>query len=136
MPSPLQFANIRRCTFWQTTAPSSVRFVMKHCVCVFFLVGKAIFLPWIRVVLWVPAPPTLSQWTTAQAWWTHRLLHTAWRLTWWTVRQVMVGNLSGVAFLQKICLKLPALSWWQRITFFIWFTPCRGSLEWFETRLR
>lgn len=105
-------------------------------VCVLFLlVGKAISLPWIRAVLWDPAPPILSRWTTALAWWTRRLLLTAWHLTWWTVPQVMVGNLSAVAFLQQSAWRCQPWAGGRGVACCIWFTPV-GGLEWFKTRLR
>lgn len=71
-------------------------------VCVLSLhSGKAVFLAWIRAALWDPVLPTPSQWTTTTAWWTLKRLLTAWHLTWWTVPQVMVANVSGAAAFSK-----------------------------------
>lgn len=102
-----------------------MRSVMRLCMCS-PLLGKAIFLPWIRAALWDPAPPTLSRWTTALAWWTRRLLPTAWHPTWWTALQVMVSNLPAVTFLHTplTCLTLSILGWWQRNILLHLIHPC------------
>lgn len=72
-----------------TPGPSVVLCAVSLCVPVLSLhIGKAAFLAWTRVDLWLPALPTANPWTTALAWWTPRHRLTAWRPPWWTAPQV------------------------------------------------